>query len=614
MSENLRNNTHSVVNAPTGLGKTAAVLSVVLPFAIKNQLKVFFLTSRHTQHKIIIETLQQINKKNNTKITGISIIGKKWLCVQENVTLLRSRDFLEYCRALVADHQCVFFENFKKGERISSEAKISYKLLKEKICTIEEVFEEGKRVAICPYELSLLIAKNTTIIIGDYSYIFNPYVRETVFKKLDIKIDECIVVVDEAHNLPSRIKDLSSAFLTNIIIERAIKEARKFHPEALHVIKELGEILKNYSKLIKNQKIIENNKNEIWNRSFQKEQYITRENFVEKVQKIKDYDDLIIELNLISDAVRRAQRMSYIGSISNFLEQWKNGDEGFTRIVSLDTKGNDEIIALSYRCLDTSIITKKIFDECYHSILMSGTLNPTSMYKDLLGVKNANEKSFVSPFPKKNRLNIIVPSTSTKFMERNELQYIHISDICSKIVNIVPGNSVIFFPSYELMTKMSEMISRKTNKTIFFERSGMKKNEKEEFLENFKSYNKSGAVLLGVVSGSFSEGIDLPGDYLKCVIMVGLPLQKPNLETKALIEYYDKKFGKGWDYGYVIPAITRTIQGAGRCIRSETDRGAVIFLDMRYVFPIYRKLFPIDWDIDITLDYEKQLIKFFDKE
>ena len=130
-------------------------------------------------------------------------------------------------------------------------------------------------------------------------------------------------------------------------------------------------------------------------------------------------------------------------------------------------------------------------------------------------------------------------------------------------------------------------------------------------LERFKSYKDEGAALLGAATGSFGEGIDLMGDYLKAVIVVGLPLEKPNLETGALIDYYDRKFGKGWDYGYVLPAITRTLQNAGRCIRSETDKGVIIFLDERYAWPRYYKCFPKEMDVSISQHYPEKIRQFF---
>ena len=140
----------------------------------------------------------------------------------------------------------------------------------------------------------------------------------------------------------------------------------------------------------------------------------------------------------------------------------------------------------------------------------------------------------------------------------------------------------------------------------------MTKIEKEELLAAFKSYKEKGAVLLGISTGSFGEGIDMPG-VLKAVIIVGLPLQKPNVEAKLLIDYYDDKFSKGFEYGYVLPAITKCLQNAGRCIRSETDKGAIIFLDERYAWRNYYQCFPEDWDIEVDLDYESVLNGFFDK-
>ena len=116
---------------------------------------------------------------------------------------------------------------------------------------------------------------------------------------------------------------------------------------------------------------------------------------------------------------------------------------------------------------------------------------------------------------------------------------------------------------------------------------------------------------MGVISGSFGEGIDLPGDLLKGVVIVGLPLQKPDLETKALIDYFDKKFKKGWDYGYLYPAFNKCLQSAGRCIRSETDRGVIIFLDERYTWSNYARCFPPDWKMRTTLLYGRMIEEFF---
>jgi len=189
--------------------------------------------------------------------------------------------------------------------------------------------------------------------------------------------------------------------------------------------------------------------------------------------------------------------------------------------------------------------------------------------------------------------------------------YKKIANEIAEVANSVPGNVAVFFPSYYLLKEVDKFVTPLLKKTSFYEVQGMSKEEKSEVLEKFKKYKDHGGVLFGVSGGSFSEGIDLIGDLLKGVIVVGLPLAKPDVETKELINYYDDKFSKGWDYGYTLPAMTKAIQAAGRCIRSETDKGIVVFLDERYSWDMYSKCFPKDWDVKITKLPKDRIDRFF---
>ena len=139
----------------------------------------------------------------------------------------------------------------------------------------------------------------------------------------------------------------------------------------------------------------------------------------------------------------------------------------------------------------------------------------------------------------------------------------------------------------------------------------MSKEDKKRFLEKFKAYKGIGAVMMGVTSGSFGEGVDMPGDLLKCVVIVGVPLQKPDLETKELIEYYEDKYNEGMNYGYIYPAITKSLQNAGRCIRSEKDRGVIVFMDARYTWENYAKCLPSDLNMKITKMWKERIKEFF---
>src|SRR3989338_11278779 len=109
---------------------------------------------------------------------------------------------------------------------------------------------------------------------------------------------------------------------------------------------------------------------------------------------------------------------------------------------------------------------------------------------------------------------------------------------------------------------MSEKITYivKTNKHSIMEKSTMTKRERDEVKEHLRKHAAKGAVLYGVMGGSFSEGIDLPGDLLNGVIIVGLPLERPDLSVEALIAYYEQRFQKGRDYGYNFPAMIKVMQ------------------------------------------------------
>ena len=311
----------------------------------------------------------------------------------------------------------------------------------------------------------------------------------------------------------------------------------------------------------------------------------------------------------IAETIRETEKRSYIGGVVTFLDAWKGPDDGFVRIINKQ-QNQKPVITLSYRCLDPSLVSKEVFENAYSTILMSGTMRPMEMFKDILGL-DAELEEYSSPFPSENLLQMIIPETTTKFTARSQEMYRRTAEICAEAVNVIPGNSIVFFPSYQLRDSVNQYFINLCKKTTFSEIPNLSKEEKRQLLDKFKSYSKKGAVMLGVVSGSFGEGIDLPGDYLKAVIVVGLPLQVPDLETKAQIRYYEEEYMRGWDYGYLLPAMNKVFQNAGRVIRSETDRGAVIFLDERYSWDHYHRCFPRDNKIVMTKMFKERLQEFF---
>jgi len=587
-----------IAHAPTGLGKTAAALSPAIREALKKDLTVFFATSRHTQHKLAMETIDQIRQKYKLSFTAVDIIGKKWLCLQPNIDKLYPREFAEYCKKMKEDELCDFYNRTReKGEATKAALEVIQGLKQENKTDTESITEKSTLARLCPYEVALLVAKESRVIIGDYNYLFNPHIRENFLNRTGKELNKIIMILDEGHNLPERVKDLASHRISTNTIKRAVDEIRRYKKEDMLEILEMLE-------------------KKLWGLAdgVDEEAYVTKEKLIDEISEMTDYEELISEMTALADKIREEQKQSSLGTVAAFLEAWTGDDKGFARIMSR-AKGmkGEEIISIQYRCLDPSIITKDVIRSAYSTILMSGTLSPTSMYKEILGFDTAEEASYKSPFPEDNKLNIIIPKTSTKYETRSEEQYMEIAEIIARATNKIPGNTAVFFPSYDLRDEINKHFSKLTSKPVFIEKQKLTKKEKLDFLEAFKGYKNVGAILMGVIGGNFGEGIDLPGDFLKAVIIVGLPLQRPDLETEALIKYYDEKFKKGWDYGYMFPAFNRALQSAGRCIRSETDKGVIIFLDERYTWKNYSRCFPPSWDIKTTLLYESMIEKFFEE-
>ncbi len=596
----LKNKKHILINAPTGIGKTVAVLVPAIQYLLENnikrsdeeKIKIFFLTSRHTQHQIVLETVRTINEKNEKlKIKVADIFGKKWMCLQDSVSTLSSREFNEFCRTLRESSRCEFYSKTKKNGHLSTEAKLVLTQLSHTEANFSNLKRYSQQFRLCPYEIALNFAKQSEIIIADYQYIFNPAIRMNFLNKIKVSLDKSIIIIDEAHNLPNRLRDIMSRKLTTNMIKRAIIQAKKMKEKEIipHLVA-IQDALNTLSFKIKDEKLVK------------------KTEFIELIAKDEEeYIKIIDHLDSASERIRNSEKISYLSSIAEFLDFWLQNDEGYIRYI----KALENNTVLFFNCLDPALIMEELINEVLNLTLISGTLNPIEMYRDLLGFDEARSvtKNYKDIFPKKNRLNIIIPRTTSLFKERNAKQFRNIASICSEIAESIRGNLAIFFPSYQFMKEVLKYL--RINKSIIKEQQHLTKEQKAKVIKDFKKCSKEGAALLAVTGASFSEGIDLPGDLLKAVVIVGLPLEKPTLETKALIQYYQTRFNKGWLYGYIYPAMVKVIQAAGRCIRTEKDKGVIVFLDERYSWPTYKKCFPEDWHIKIIPEQYIREIKLF---
>jgi DNA excision repair protein ERCC-2 len=567
---------HLVADVPTGVGKTVATVYPALKYALKNDKVVFFVTPRHSQHRIVIETLKKIKNKG-LKFRAVDFVGKKWLCSVLGIDSLSASDFFEYCKSVREDKKCQFYKRTKKNN-FTRKAYACMSKMKDMILHAEDMryFTDD----LCTYEVALGLARKSDFIVLDYYHVFS--LGAQLLPKTGKQLEDMILIVDEAHNLPDRMRSLLSRKLSELTLKYASKEAIKF---GFDVRKELSQVKKALRSLGNEERIVEKDEFNI-------------------------DEETIQTFEMCGKQVLENKKRTFIGRIASFLSLWRGPDNGFARILQKEEIRGKKVFSLSYECMDPSLITKDIFSNIHSSILMSGTLKPGKMYQDLLSLEKQRTviKEYISGFPPENRLNIFVPNVTTRYSQRTTENYRRMSESLSRVINEVSGNVAVFFPSYEMRNQIFRLMP-KLNKEILLEKPNLNKKEKTDLYEKF--INSKDICLLGVQAGSFAEGADFPNSILKCVVIDGLSLEKPTLAVKSLIKYYEKKFGRGWDYAYIYPAIRRALQSSGRCIRSETDRAVCIFMDERFIWPRYRKLFEMDSPPNVTKKPENLIRRFF---
>jgi DNA excision repair protein ERCC-2 len=538
-----------------------------------------------------IETLKLIKKAGNV-FSAVDIIGKKHLCSQ-GVKDMDASMFNNFCSAMIKDKRCKFYRNCRKKDMDKERTGILRIFSSKGPMSTQEAMAIAS-AKYCTYEMLMEAAKVSDIVVGDYFHLFG--MGDKFLKRAEKELKNTIIIVDEAHNLSARLRSYMSSRISTRTCDLAIKEADESE--------EIQEYVKQIKKVIRNlgRKYIKST-----------ETFVRKDEFIEKISEISDYDSMIGEMTNAAKDVLSKKKISFIDRIAEFLNSWKGDDFGYARIMSRTLLRRKDHIILYYNCLDPSLISKPIINGSHSTILMSGTLSPMEMHQDLLGMdKNRTMlKSYPSPFPKENRKNIIVRGITTKYTERTSENFKRIATTVRSCVNSIRGNSAVFFSSYEIRNYIHKLTAPAISKHIILEESDMTKEERDKVKDEMEKYAARGAVLFGVMGGSFSEGIDLPGELLNGVIIVGLPLNKPDLSVKALIDYYEQRFHKGMAYGYMYPAMIKVIQSAGRCIRSESDRGVIVFADERFTWRNYYCMFPNSWEFVITSIPETEIKRFF---
>lgn len=568
------------IQAPTGVGKTVSTIFPAVK-AVGEGLadRIFYLTAKTITGTVAKETFQLL-RENGYVAKTIQLTAKEKLCLCEEME----------CNPVHCPYAKGHFDRVNDAV---------FELLQESdLFTREEIWAQAEKHQVCPFELGLDVSSWVDNVICDYNYVYDPNVYLKRFFQEGVK-GEYIFLVDEAHNLVERSREMYSACLYKedfLMVKKLLKphskKIEKYCERCNKILLELKRGCENYQ--------------------------ILEHTGTLSFALISLADELGEFLQMPMEFAGRKEILEFYFNIRNYLrvEEESAGEEGYVRYCELQEDGR---FMLKQFCVDPSVNLQKRIQKGVSTIFFSATLLPIQYYKDLLSTEKDNYAIYAeSTFREEQRLLMFGRDVSTKYTRRNEREFRRMAEYIVKMIHAKKGNYMAFFPSYKLMQQVYDVFLELDGGCAesIVQESGMKESAREEFLSAFEKEYDASFVAFCVMGGIFSEGIDLTNDKLIGAIVVGTGLPQISNEREILKRYYDEHSGNGFDYAFRYPGLNKVLQAAGRVIRTTEDRGVILLLDERFLQSDYQYLYPREWSKRKVCDVESidgEIRAFWDK-
>lgn len=572
----LRRGKRVFIEAPTGTGKTVSALYPAVRALGEGHIdRIFYLTAKASTRREAYLASGKLFESGARLRTAV-ITAKEQVCPMKGFAAAEGRKNL--CNPIDCPYARGYYD--RVGDAIRELLSGNNGYPRTLICNT------ASKHGICPYELSLDLSEFCDIIICDYNYAFDPCVYFRRYFSDMGRRERYAFLIDEAHNLADRARDMYSAVVKRSEIVR-LREVLSAVSDELRVAADaLIMTVDRLKKLCKGELTKDADGNDMgfyMSHSplggFNKELEIFKKKCDGWQRKNRDHP-ICGEVDGLCSSIRR-----YMAVNEYF-------DKGFLCYVEIF--GGD--ITVKTYCLDPSPTMDTLLKRAKGSVLFSATLTPTEYFCDVLGgAKDSERVSLPSPFDPENLCVTVVDGLSTRAEDRKK-NYARYATIIAATVSPRHGNYIAYFPSYECLEGVLEVFSRKYPKVETVAQSrGMGAREKESFLSAFKEDTGHLRVGFCVLGGAFSEGVDLPGSRLIGSVIFGVGIPALSNERNIIKEYFDNTTGMGYEYAYTYPGMTRVLQAVGRVIRREGDRGVAVLVDDRYREPKYRVLFPSHW-------------------
>ncbi|MCL2574717.1 MAG: PD-(D/E)XK nuclease family protein [Defluviitaleaceae bacterium] len=556
------------VSAPTGIGKTLSTLFPSIKALGKgNADKLFYLTAKTVARVVAEDAVRQMAERG-LRLKHITLRAKEKICQNSEKTVCNP-DSCAYAKGHYDRINDAILDILENCDIIIPDVTVEY----------------AKKHRVCPHEYALDASLYCDLVVGDYNHVFDPVVYlQRFFGGEAGSNGDHIFLIDEAHNLAERVRDMYSVSLDKRAFADIRKELKDKDTQSKDLKKTLRDIGAHYTSLRK-----EHEETKV---------YVARE-------QDRAFAELVEAFSFAAGQWLNAKKASghslhedilnlYFETSRYLLISQEMYDETFYANI---TEITSRTAYITLFCLNPSSIIAGKLDMARASVIFSATLQPLPYYRDILGGGEGDRAiSLPSPFDTRKLLVMAHAGISTKYVDR-ESSYAPIVSALNAAVSHKMGNYMCFFPSYEYMHKVHELFCQEFPDVATMMQTGsMTEQEREGFLARFDADNKETLVGFVVLGGVFSEGIDLKGDRLIGSIIVSVGIPKISLRQDLIRGYYDQENGLGYDYAYTFPGMNKVLQAAGRVIRTEQDAGIVMLIDSRYDTAKYRGIMPPHWD------------------
>ncbi|MBM7622220.1 Rad3-related DNA helicase [Bacillus tianshenii] len=551
----IKENKRLFAKAATGIGKTiSTIYPTLLAIGENKGQKMIYLTAKTVTRQVAEEAFQRL-VENGLHLNVVTITAKEKVCFQEEVRCQK-----EFCP--FADG---YYDRLKAG--------LKDILANELIMSRQVIEAYSRKHMLCPFEFSLDLAMYADAIICDYNYFFDPKVRLQRWSEFH---RDTIVLIDEAHNLADRAREMYSASISKSTFLQTGRIIKNIDKELYGKLKAVNDGLLEWKKEL-----------------LEKDLFVLKEkphHIVELVAALVEEYERWLKVNPSGVGYEEVLTCFYDGQ--DFVRVAKEYNGNFNTIVTI----HKSEVHVKLACLDPSAAIRSLTKKAYATVFFSATMQPLGYYQTVLGgEKEDYHISIDSPF-KAEQLAVYGKKVSTKYRDRDD----SIEPIVRSIISTFHskrGNYLVFFPSYEYLLQVYDAYMKRElpdHVRTIIQQPAMTEADREIYLSNFQARTDT-LIGFAVLGGIFAEGIDLVGDRLNGVGIIGVGLPKITLERDVMKQHFQDLGYNGFDFAYVYPGMNKIQQAGGRLIRSEMDTGFILLIDDRYYTPKYRSILPPEW-------------------